>query len=285
MSFSEQTLCILGNGLLGASIGLAARKKKLAKRIVVWSRSAKTREETAQLPWCDEVFPSAAEAASQADLVVICTPVSTIVPLFIEIADGLSTETIVTDVGSTKNNILSDPRLLAHPRKSQFIGSHPMAGSDKTGHAHAQADLFVQRTCLLTPVAENTSADVTALQIFWEALGMNVLHLSPAEHDTTVAAVSHLPHAVAVTLCNQLGDHFKEKLQASGPGFRDSTRIAAGSPDIWSDIFLENKEAVLETIASFEKELHHLKTLIKNGDKSYLHKYLENAQEIRNYLE
>lgn len=282
--FSEQTLCILGSGLLGASLGLACHEKKLAKRIVAWSRSPQTRKETALQAWCDHVFESPEEAAKEADLVIICTPVSTIIPLFEQISASLSNSAIVTDVGSTKNNLLSSPALLQHPQKHQFIGAHPMAGSDKTGLAHAQANLFKNRTCIVTPCEHNRTEQVAHLLQFWEALEMTVFTTSAFEHDQAVASISHLPHAAAVALCNQLGDHYENTLPLSGAGFADSTRIAAGSADIWTDIFLENNEAVLQSFDDFEKALSELKEAIRQKDRVALTKLLEHAKQVRTSL-
>lgn len=254
-------LCILGLGLLGASVALASRQRGLTSHIAGWSHRASTRDAALVRHIVDEVHDSPAQAARGADLVVLASTVSTIPEIARSIASSIPPHAIVTDVGSTKRLIVEQ---CTASLGSRFIGSHPMAGGEKTGLEHARADLFDRATCIITPVAANDPDQVARLERFWTGLGSTAVRLDPAEHDRLVALVSHLPHAVAAGVVAVQSDL---SMKLAGPGFRDSTRIAASDPALWRDIFLDNADAA---VASTDKlidwlELFRAAVVSRNG--------------------
>jgi len=276
-------ITILGPGLLGASLAMALKARGLCERVVTWSRRPETRAKCAEQTWCDAVLETPEAAVSGSQLVVICTPVQTIVPLLEKIAGSLESNTLLTDVGSTKSLICRESRGLL-PQGCEFIGSHPMAGSEQTGMEFANPDLFQDAACLLTPLDSDSDAAVDTLSKFWQALGMIVRTISPEQHDEIVAHVSHLPHLLASTLCAYLATRDNDWANLSGGGLRDSTRIAAGDPSLWRQILEQNREEALRAIAGFEDELHLLKTALLNTDSLSIQTILERGKEYRDRL-
>lgn len=278
-----QQITILGTGLLGASIAMAVRKHSLSERIVSWSRSPHTRARCADAEWCDQVHESPAKAVEGSGLVVLCTPVQTIVPLLAEIAPRLDKDSIVTDVGSTKQNICAGAQALQAPGFT-FIGSHPMAGSEQSGMDSARSDLFSSAACILTP-EHCTPAEKTArLRSFWEKLGMTIHEMSPRQHDETIAHISHLPHLLATTLCNALTKKPQDWALLAGGGLRDTTRIAAGDPALWRQILSDNREAVLQGMEGLEKELAAFRRILAENDEAALQKALASGKAYREGL-
>ncbi len=277
-------MTILAPGLLGASLGMAARHYSLTGRIHVWARRAESRESCRTSAWCDAVFADPAEAVRGSDLVIVCTPVDTIVGMVREIAANLEAGALVTDVGSTKSRIC---RLAARsvPGGVHFIGSHPMAGSEKSGMRHASESLFLQRACLVTPLEDTPAEPVDALVRFWKALGMEVTTVSPEVHDEIVANISHLPHLLASTLCLYLSRQPPAWQAYSGNGLRDTTRIAAGSSEIWRSIFEENKEELLRAVDGFEAELARLRGHLHNGEWAQVRHLLDHGKAYREGLD
>jgi prephenate dehydrogenase len=275
-----QQITILGPGLLGASMALALKEHGLCQRVHAWSRRAETRAQALATDWCDAVFDRPADACSNSDLVVVCTPVETIVPLLEQIAAHLEAQTLVTDVGSTKSLICRE----ALNTDVNFIGSHPMAGSEHTGMAYARADLFDGAACIITPLDNAVDTDITRLQQLWEAIGMQVTSCSPEQHDEIVAHVSHLPHLIASNLCSYLARKDPEWKTLCGAGLRDTTRVAAGDPILWKQILEQNREEILAAIEGFEKELHTLKTALLQKDTPALITQLERGQTFRESL-
>lgn len=275
-----QQTTILGPGLLGASLALALKERALCQRVHAWSRRAETRTKAAQTNWCDAVFDHPAQACQGSDFVVICTPVQTITPLLGEIAPVLSPETLVTDVGSTKSEICNHAREIA----VNFIGSHPMAGSDRTGMSHARADLFEAAACILTPIAPTNEAPLSRLRQLWEAIGMRVVTLSPEKHDSIVAHISHLPHLVASSLCSYLASKDASWKDLAGGGLRDTTRVAAGDPTLWQQILEQNREQVLAAIEGFQDELDTLKSTLRKQDTAALTNQLKKGKQFRDTL-
>jgi cyclohexadieny/prephenate dehydrogenase len=278
-----EQLTILAPGLLGASLGLAARYYALAGRVHVWARRAESRLACQEADWCDGAFADPLEAVGGSDLVVVCTPVDQIVAMTRRIAPGLRKGALVTDVGSTKSRIC---RLCSHaaPTGTVFVGSHPMAGSEKSGMQHARADLFRGRACLVTPLEETPAGAVEQVAGFWRALGMEVTSMSPEKHDEIVAHISHLPHLLASLLCRQLARQPAQWQAFSGNGLRDSTRIAAGSPEIWRSIFEENREELLRAIDGFEQELAAMRSHLHNGEWARVRQLLEAGKRYREEL-
>lgn len=276
--FNQMT--ILGPGLLGASLALAMKERGLCRRVHTWSRRRETRDRAAQMSWCDAVIDEAPQACLGSDLVVICTPVETISPLLAQIASHLRTDTLVTDVGSTKSRICHEARAIDVP----FIGSHPMAGSERTGMEHARADLFESAACMLTPLENADDAQIKRLRLLWESVGMRVVTCTPEEHDEIVAHISHLPHLIASILCSYLTTKDDAWKQLAGGGLRDTTRVAAGDPTLWQQILESNHDEVLHAIEGFEKELNSFKQALQNKDTPALTAHLNKGKQFRDSL-
>ncbi|MDQ8194325.1 prephenate dehydrogenase/arogenate dehydrogenase family protein [Coraliomargarita sp. SDUM461004] len=275
-----QQITILGPGLLGASLALALKERGLSQKVHAWSRRPQTRAQALQTSWCDAVFESPSQACAGSELVVICTPVETIVPLLEQIAPSLTPQTLITDVGSTKSLICREAR----GTHVNFIGSHPMAGSEQTGMAHARADLFDGAACIITPLDEASELDIARLHQLWNAIGMDVSTCTPEKHDEIVAHISHLPHLIASSLCSYLAGKDSTWKQLSGGGLRDSTRVAAGDPTLWKQILEQNREEVLRAIDGFENELHALKTALLDQNTLELVAQLERGKRFRDSL-
>lgn len=276
-----QQITILGPGLLGASLALALKERGLCARVHAWSRRAETRAQAIQSDWCDAVFDQASDACAGSELVVICTPVETIVPILEQVAPALDSHTLVTDVGSTKSLICRTARGVKGIR---FIGSHPMAGSERTGMAHARADLFTSAACIITPLDDAVDTDIARLQKLWSAIDMQVVTCSPEKHDEIVAHISHLPHLLASSLCSYLADKDSDWKHLAGGGLRDTTRIAAGDPILWKQILEHNREEVLRAIDGFENELHALKTALLDKNTPALIDKLARGKKFRDQL-
>ncbi|KXU37694.1 prephenate dehydrogenase [Cephaloticoccus primus] len=314
-------ITVIAPGLLGSSVAQAARARGLARRIVIWARRAEVREQIAAQAWCDAAPASRAEAVSGAALVVIAAPVTQIVPLVREIAPSLPPRpalspfpsgALVTDVGSVKAEICrgahealavassgggSGEAGAAGGRgqregRAHFVGAHPMAGSEKTGWEHGQADLFEGRTCFVTPLAEAgpeaTSEAVAnaneAVAQFWRALGSRVVRVAPEEHDEIVAHISHLPQALASTLCAALGRQHPDWPQYAGAGLRDTTRIAGSDPQLWRTIFEQNREAVLRALDTYAAELREFRDALARRDYAAVAATLAKGQDTRRHL-
>lgn len=278
--FTQTT--ILGPGLLGGSLALALKERGLCPRVQAWSRRAETRAQAMQAGWCDAIFDQAGEACVGSELVVICTPVETIVPLLEQVAPFLAPGTLVTDVGSSKSVICRQAKAVSG--EFQFIGSHPMAGSERTGMAHARAGLFTGAACILTPQDDAVGSQIAGLQKLWEAVGMHVVTMTPEKHDAIVAHISHLPHLLASSLCSYLAGKDPDWKQLAGGGLRDTTRVAAGDPGLWQQILEQNRAEVLRAIDGFETELHALKTALLEENTSDLLARLQRGQHFRDQL-
>lgn len=278
-----EQISILGTGLLGASLAMAIKERGISQRTVVWSRSAGTRDRCRQADWCDLVCPEAKDAVAGSDLVVICAPVKAIVPLLNTIATSLEENVLVTDVGSTKQNIClnAEPILKAN---QTFIGSHPMAGSEQSGMLHAHAKLFESAACILTPTPGVPSEKTTRLHNFWEAMGMITHEMSPQQHDEIVAHISHLPHLLATTLCNSLAKKSPSWATLAGGGLRDTTRIAAGDPVLWQQILSDNRDAVLLALQGFEEELAIIRNILGAEEDCALEDALDTGKSYRDKL-
>jgi prephenate dehydrogenase len=265
-----ERLAIIAPGLLGGSVARAARERAAAKQIALWARRPEARAALAQQSWCDEASPSLAEAVHGAALVVIAAPVDLIVPLAAEIAPHLAPGAIVTDVGSVKGAI-AGPGAAALARATvrpapQFVGSHPMAGSEKTGWEHGSSTLFQQRTCFVTPLAGTDRSAAAAVAQFWTALGADVFTVAPEIHDQIVAHISHLPQLIASALCAFLAGHHPEWRQFAGGGLRDTTRIAGSDPQLWKSIFAGNQAPVLAALRGLQAELGRCEQALAVGN-------------------
>ena len=279
-----QQITILGPGLLGASLAMAVKERGLAARVVTWSRRPESRAKCLNQSWCDAVFDSPEKAVVGSDLVVICTPVQTIVPLLVQIRPALDAEALITDVGSTKSLICREARTALEGHSATFLGAHPMAGSEQAGMEHAQSDLFENAACILTPLDDASAEAISKLSAFWDALGMTVSTVSPEKHDEIVAHVSHLPHLLASTLCGYLAAQDDTWRTLAGGGLRDTTRIASGDPQLWKQILEQNSDEVVRAIEGFEQQLHHLKTALLNQDSLGVIAQLERGKTYRDQL-
>ena len=279
-----QQITILGPGLLGASLAMAVKERGLAARVVTWSRRPESRAKCLNQSWCDAVFDSPEKAVVGSDLVVICTPVQTIVPLLVQIRPALDAEALITDVGSTKSLICREARSALEGHSATFLGAHPMAGSEQAGMEHAQSDLFENAACILTPLDDASAEAIAKLSAFWDALGMTVSTVSPEKHDEIVAHVSHLPHLLASTLCGYLAAQDDTWRTLGGGGLRDTTRIASGDPQLWKQILEQNSDEVVRAIEGFEQQLHHLKTALLNQDSLGVIAQLERGKTYRDQL-
>jgi len=279
-----QQITILGPGLLGASLAMAVKERGLAPRVVTWSRRPESRAKCLNQSWCDTVFDSPEEAVIGSDLVVLCTPVQTIVPLLVQIRSGLAADALVTDVGSTKSLICREALSVLEGHSASFLGAHPMAGSEQAGMEHAQSDLFENAACILTPLDDAAAEVIAKLSAFWDAIGMTVSTVSPENHDEIVAHVSHLPHLLASTLCGYLAAQDGTWRNLAGDGLRDTTRIASGDPQLWKQILEQNSDEVVRAIEGFELQLHHLKTALLNQDSLGVIAQLERGKTYRDQL-
>ncbi len=260
---------------------MALRARGLAGEIRVWSPSPSTRSACAEASWCDRVSDSPEDACEGADLVVLCGPVDRIPPLLEKIAPFCSNGSLVTDVGSTKSAICeTGARLFPSDHPASFLGSHPMAGSEKSGLSHARADLFEGRTCFLTPTGAESAGAMEQARTLWEKLGMTLIRCSPEEHDRMVARISHLPHIVASVLAATLESGPPEERLGAGSGLRDTTRVAAGDPSLWEAILLQNGSAVGEALDRFEEELRTFRNALRSDDEA-LRRFLEKARRYR----
>jgi cyclohexadieny/prephenate dehydrogenase len=275
---------LIGLGLIGSSLSRAMRRRGLAKSIAGTARTERTRNLALQLNLVDETFATALETAKGADLVVLCVPPSVCGPLAREIAPGLRLGAILTDVGSVKSAIVRDVESFV-PKGVHFVPGHPIAGTEHSGPEAGFAELFDGRWCVLTPVYGTDVTAVEKLTTFWQACGSNVEIMSPEHHDLVLAITSHVPHLIAYNIVNT-ARHLErvtdsEVIKFSAGGFRDFTRIAASDPTMWRDVFLNNKEAVLEMLARFSEDLTALQRAIRYGEGETLFKLFTEARAIR----
>ncbi len=273
-----KSVSILGPGLLGGSIGLALRAAGFTGRRIGVGRRRSSLDKALACGAVDEVTLDAAAGVSEADLVILGTPIGMFEPLLREIADVLQPGTFVTDVGSTKAQVVRLARRWL-PSSVRFVGSHPMAGSEKTGVEFARADLFEDALCLVTPDRATPPADVSSISRFWESLGAQTLTISPTQHDTLLARVSHLPHVVAAALVRIAGR--QDAINLAGPGFQDTTRVASGSASMWTDILRTNARPVLKALDLAIKDLTKIRHLLECDDAKGIERWLADGKTIR----
>jgi len=273
-------LSILGVGLLGGSIGLACRAAAGDCKIVGYGHRAASLEAALSFGVIDEAHEDPLAAVRGADLVVLCTPVGMFDKLLRRIAGALEAGAVVTDVGSTKRSVVK----MAHhilPTSVRFVGSHPMAGSERRGVEFARADLFQNATCLTTPIAQTDAEALELVEGFWKKLGMRIVRLSPQEHDRQLADISHLPHALAAALVMMQDDI---AMPLAGKGFLDTTRIAGGDGVLWRDIFHDNRDNVRSSLKRLRRQLDHFLALLERGKSEELAAFLNAAASRREQL-
>ncbi|WP_420397357.1 prephenate/arogenate dehydrogenase family protein [Nioella sp.] len=284
MSVIYQRVALIGLGLIAGSMAHAMRRDGLAGETVGTARSAETRAVAREIGLCDMVVDSAAEAVEGADLVVLAVPVGAMGRVAQEIAPHLAPGATITDVGSVKKDVIDSvgPHL---PESVHFIPGHPLAGTEHSGPRSGFAELFENRYTLLTPVEGSDPAAVAKLRALWEGMGALVEEMDAEHHDLVLAVTSHTPHLIAYTMVG-VADHLRrvtesEVIKYSAAGFRDFTRIAASDPTMWRDVFLTNKEAVLDILGRFTEELFVLQRAIRMGDGDALHDYFTRTRAIR----
>jgi cyclohexadieny/prephenate dehydrogenase len=277
-------VALIGFGLIGGSIARAARAQGLAGEIVTTARSPKTRARVKQLGIVDAVVETNAEAVANADLVILCIPVGACGEVAQEIAPHLKPGAVVSDVGSVKGAVVKDmaPHL---PAAAHFVPAHPVAGTEHSGPDSGFAELFINRWCILTPPEGTNPEAVERLRAFWAGLGAKVEIMTPDHHDLVLAITSHLPHLIAYTIVGTADELAQvtssEVINFSAGGFRDFTRIAASDPVMWRDVFLANKEAVLEMLGTFNEDLSKLTRAIRRGDGEALFEHFTRTRAIR----
>lgn len=274
------TLTIVGVGLIGGSIGLAAKRRGLARQVIGAGRQQASLDRARSVGAVDESTLDLALAVKQADLAVFCTPVDRIVEQVVECGAGCRPGALLCDAGSTKAAIVAgiEGKL---PADVHFVGSHPLAGSEKHGPDFADAELFRGRLTILTPTPRTDATAIARVSEFWEALGARVRLMSPEEHDRGLALTSHLPHLVASAVAGVLPDELHE-LTASG--FRDATRIAAGAPALWTAILMQNRVAVLDALARLNERLARFRAALEANDVTAVDDLLAQAKKVRDAL-
>ncbi|MBB3639694.1 prephenate dehydrogenase [Variovorax atrisoli] len=278
-----EQLGLIGCGLMGGSFALALKRAKLVKRVVGYSKSPSTTERARQLGVIDVAAPSALLAVSGADIVLLAVPVAASEATFKAIRHGISSETLVMDVGSTKGDVIEAARNGLQRQFANFVPAHPIAGKELSGIEHAEASLFAGRQVVLTPVKTTLRSNVQRATQVWSGIGANVVTMTHEEHDGAFAAVSHLPHLLAFAYINGLaaqpqGERF---LSLAGPGFRDFSRIAASDPVMWRDVLLANREHVLEQSRAFRKALDDFEALMAANDLQGLELSIATASKTR----
>lgn len=279
-----EKLALIGIGLIGSSIARGARRAGLAKTIAIATRRQETLDEAERLGLGDQYFTSAADAVRDADLVILCAPVGAYEALAKEISASLKPGAILSDVGSVKKHVVDvvSPYV---PEGVHFIPGHPLAGTEHSGPSAGFADLFDNRWCVLTPVEGASSDAIAALTAFWKGLGSDVETMSAEHHDLVLAITSHVPHLVAYNIVGTVADleeHTQsEVIKFSASGFRDFTRIAASDPVMWRDVFLTNREAVLEMLGRFLEDLSVLQRAVRIGDGDALETLFTRTRTIR----
>jgi prephenate dehydrogenase len=253
-------LAIIGPGLLGGSLALAARQLG-GFHVSLWARRPEAVDELDALAIADEASVDLLQVGEAADIVVLCVPIGAMPELAQKLLPVLREDTLVTDVGSVKGGIVEQLGAIFRDR-GRFVGSHPMAGSEQTGVRAARADLFQNAACMVTPAADSHPGAVEEICNFWKRFGCRVRKLSPELHDELVAAISHLPHLAAAALMNSIDQDIPDALEMAGPGFRDTTRVAAGPPEMWTEIFSKNRRAVRKSAEAMIAKLEQFIRLL-----------------------
>ncbi len=276
---------IVGPGLLGASIGMGLRDKNISEEIWAWLRDEKKADACRKSIWCDRTLIDLEEAVEGSDLIILCTPVESILDQLDRISQWAGEGCVVTDVGSLKKEICERAEQVFENKSSFFIGSHPMAGSEKAGMEFASADLLIQKRCILTPAKNTREEDLKKITELWTRVGMAVTSMDMDEHDEIMSWISHLPHLVASSLIKAIITRVPEMSRYCGNGLRDTTRIAAGNPQMWMQILLGNKENLEQGIDDLIKSLEQFKEVLSSGDRVNLLKILQSAKDSRDLLD
>lgn len=281
-------LCLVGIGLIGSSIARVAKKRgDIARTVVATARRSETLARVRELGIVDVVEDDPARAVEGCDGVVLCVPVGAYAGVMARIAPHLAPGCVLSDAGSTKGSVVRDLSPLVPPGV-QLVPAHPMAGTEHSGPDAGFAELFEGRYCIVTPLPDSDPAAVEKVREMWRRCGSMIETLDPATHDRVVAIVSHLPHLIAFTICGTADDLAEETKEAvlkfAASGFRDFTRIAASDVDMWRDVFLNNREALLEMLARFSEDAHALGRAVRYGQAEFIEDRIRRGRKIRREL-
>jgi len=280
------TVTIVGVGLIGASLGLALKQAGVVTKVYGVGRSKSNLDEALKLGAIDAVI-DLVQAAKQSDVIVLCVPVAQMRSAFEVIEPYLESRTMITDAGSTKGDVILAAKEVLGKKACQFVPAHPIAGGAQHGAAAAKADLFKGRQTILCPLQENSAQDTDLIAGFWESVGSDVKKIGSVQHDAIYAAVSHLPHILSYALMASVvnSEDADQKLGHVGAGFKDFTRIAASSPEMWRDICLGNRTAILKELDQYLLIVNHLRKLISDNDGAGLEKLFNKASKARQDLD
>jgi prephenate dehydrogenase len=276
-------VALIGVGLLGGSLGLALKRRGLAERVVGFVRRPASIRECQACGAVDEATLDLAQAVAGADLVVFCTPLSQMQGLVRQMLPALAPGALVTDVGSVKASVVAQVESMAAKAGAHFVGGHPMAGSEKTGVSASREDLFVNAVCVITPTAKSNRKAVAQVERLWRMVGGCPLRVRAQAHDELVARSSHLPHVVAAGLARGVLDpkHGKQQAVLCATGFRDTTRVASGSPEMWRDIVLANRKSLGRALNVFIKDLGRFRRAMERGDERAITAFFAEAKQRR----
>ena len=276
-------ITIIGVGLLGGSIGLAVQRRKLARQTAGFVRRTASLKDCERAGAVDFATTDLPAAVWDADLVILCTPLAQMRSRVREMLPALKRGAIVTDVGSVKASVVRELESLIQKSGAHFVGSHPMAGAEKTGVCAARADLFANTVCIVTPTKETNRAALKKVEQFWRAVGSRVLELKPEIHDALVSRSSHLPHVVAAMMATHVLNPANSRHQTAlcANGFRDTTRIASGSPEMWRDIALANRKNLGRSLDAFIGDLQKFRRVLAKADVKAIAKFFETAKKRR----
>jgi prephenate dehydrogenase len=283
---TANTIAILGPGLLGGSVALATKASRPSSQVHIWARRESAVEQIEQFGIADLASTDLGEVTAAAELIVLATPVGIMPNLVARLLElpGLG-ETIITDLGSVKGVVVAAiDALLADHEGVSFVGSHPMAGKEHAGIEHARAELFQSAACVITPGVSSTPEAVQIVENFWGQLGCRTTQMRPQQHDEAVARISHLPHIAASLITSAALDGDPSIGAIAGAGLRDTTRVASGSPQMWTEILLENRAALSPALTELRDKVDAALGLLESGDASRLEALLQGAKELRDGL-
>ena len=280
------TVSIIGVGLIGASLGLALKHAGVVNKVLGVGRSQKNLDQAQKIGAIDSVV-DLVEAAKQSDVIVLCTPVAQMRAAFEVIEPYLESRTMITDAGSTKGDVILAAKEVLGKKACQFVPAHPIAGGAQHGASAAKADLFQGKQTIICPLQENSPEDIALIMGFWESVGSTVKKIGSVQHDAIYAAVSHLPHLLSYALMASVAnsEDADQKLGHVGAGFKDFTRIAASSPEMWRDICLGNRTAILKELDQYILIVNHMRKLVAEGDGAGLEKLFNQASNARQDLD
>lgn len=276
-------ITLVGVGLLGGSLGLAVKRRRLAREVAGYVRREASVRECADAGVADFATTDLLAAVWNADLVVLCTPIAQMSVLVEQMLPALKRGAIVTDVGSVKASVVDALEAKVAKAGAHFVGSHPMAGAEKTGVTAAREDLFAGAVCVVTPTRQTNATALRKVERLWKTLGCRLMKLSPEVHDLLVSKASHLPHVVAATLVSLVLDPSQPEQQAAlcASGFRDTTRVASGSSEMWRDIALANRKYLRDALDDFVRQLQRVQALLREGNPDHLARFFATAKQRR----